>query len=329
MKKKMIMFLMVLVTLFSFPTQIGLVQAEKRLNVSIQPPALLVCVNQKVIITITDIDNNRVENATIFINSEEVDGGNGIVTKWIHPTEGEVAAGIKVRVEKEGFTPVEGTIKVFKKKCEDYDSIIEAGALILQLIALAKTGGGKVFFDPSNTSILSWTGSIRLPSGEIVSETAISIEGEIYAKAIGPEQTYISANFTQLKVIFEPSHWDGRYTGITTAVLDTTYPSEGFMNTTSGEMRMSFRTLMINDILTTPAIELGWFIGYFNETTGLLTMHGSSGLIYWPTGVGGIWLPVDKLGLLAPYIGTASMILVATVATAIYVKRVKRRKEKQ
>jgi hypothetical protein len=46
-------------------------------------------------------------------------------------------------------------------------------------------------------------------------------------------------------------------------------------------------------------------------------------------GVGGIVVPVDKFGLLAPYIGLASTILVATAATAIYVKRVKHRKEKQ
>jgi hypothetical protein len=49
--------------------------------------------------------------------------------------------------------------------------------------------------------------------------------------------------------------------------------------------------------------------------------------------VGGIAVPidisVDKFGLLAPYIGLASTILVATVATAVYVKRVKHRKEKQ
>lgn len=44
--------------------------------------------------------------------------------------------------------------------------------------------------------------------------------------------------------------------------------------------------------------------------------------------VGGIAVPVDKLGLLAPYIGLASTILVATGVTAIYAKRVKRRKEK-
>jgi hypothetical protein len=49
----------------------------------------------------------------------------------------------------------------------------------------------------------------------------------------------------------------------------------------------------------------------------------------WVGGVGGIVIPVDKFGLLAPYIGLASTVIVAAVATAIYVKRVKRRKEKQ
>lgn len=43
---------------------------------------------------------------------------------------------------------------------------------------------------------------------------------------------------------------------------------------------------------------------------------------------GGLYAPVDKIGLLAPYIGVTSTIVVATVATAIYAKRVKRRKEK-
>lgn len=46
-------------------------------------------------------------------------------------------------------------------------------------------------------------------------------------------------------------------------------------------------------------------------------------------GVGGLQLPVDKFGLLAPYIGVASAIVIGTVATAICVKRVKRRKQKQ
>jgi hypothetical protein len=45
--------------------------------------------------------------------------------------------------------------------------------------------------------------------------------------------------------------------------------------------------------------------------------------------VGGIVVPVDKFGLLAPYVGLASTTIIATVATALYVKRVKHRKEKQ
>jgi GH25 family lysozyme M1 (1,4-beta-N-acetylmuramidase) len=57
-----------------------------------------------------------------------------------------------------------------------------------------------------------------------------------------------------------------------------------------------------------------------------------NGLIDWDCrkiGVGGIVIPVDKLALLAPYIGLTSTIVVAAVATVIYVKRVKHRKEKQ
>ena len=63
------------------------------------------------------------------------------------------------------------------------------------------------------------------------------------------------------------------------------------------------------------------------QTDSRVTSDGGD---HWKTeAVGGVWVPVDKFGLLAPYIGLASTILVATAATAIYVKRVKRRKEKQ
>lgn len=48
-----------------------------------------------------------------------------------------------------------------------------------------------------------------------------------------------------------------------------------------------------------------------------------------PAPVGGIAIPVDKFGLLAPYIGLASTLVVATVATAIYVKRIKHEKKKK
>ena len=77
------------------------------------------------------------------------------------------------------------------------------------------------------------------------------------------------------------------------------------------------------------------FIGDYNNDglNDIAIMEGDVGplTVYYQTGppVGGILIPIDKLGLLAPYIGLASTIVVATAATAIYVKRVKRRKEKQ
>jgi len=42
-----------------------------------------------------------------------------------------------------------------------------------------------------------------------------------------------------------------------------------------------------------------------------------------PTPVGGIWIPVDKLGLLAPYIGLASTIILAIAVTVIFFKHKK------
>jgi len=56
--------------------------------------------------------------------------------------------------------------------------------------------------------------------------------------------------------------------------------------------------------------------------------------LHYPLTVGGVGgisfsVPVDKLGLLAPYIGLASTAMIGAVATAVYVKRIKRRKEKQ
>lgn len=46
-------------------------------------------------------------------------------------------------------------------------------------------------------------------------------------------------------------------------------------------------------------------------------------------GVGGYVIPVDKIGLLAPYIGLASTTIIAITATIVYVKRFKHKKQKQ
>jgi len=60
---------------------------------------------------------------------------------------------------------------------------------------------------------------------------------------------------------------------------------------------------------------------FWNTTSKLITVNSSSP-------VGGIWIPVDKLSLLAPHICLVSTIVFATLATVIYFRRVKRRREK-
>jgi len=71
--------------------------------------------------------------------------------------------------------------------------------------------------------------------------------------------------------------------------------------------------------------------GVRRTTTSAISVDGTSfSVSVTPfVEVGGFVVPVDKFGLLAPYFGLASTILVATVATSIYVKHIKRRKEKQ
>jgi len=73
--------------------------------------------------------------------------------------------------------------------------------------------------------------------------------------------------------------------------------------------------------LLNQAYENGWTMAQeiINQLASILSSS---------SGVGGIVVPVDKFGLLAPYIGLASTITIGAVATAIYVKRVKRRREK-
>jgi hypothetical protein len=58
-------------------------------------------------------------------------------------------------------------------------------------------------------------------------------------------------------------------------------------------------------------------------------MQFENGYLKFVPAVGGIILSVNKLALLTPYIGLASIVSVTAVAVTVYVKRVKCRKEKQ
>jgi len=100
----------------------------------------------------------------------------------------------------------------------------------------------------------------------------------------------------------------------------------------------------LRSVSWTPGVSLGVegsgpnFLWYFWDTDGDTALETyirfyardpGEVTFFYGSAVGGVWVPVDKFGLLAPYIGFASTIIVATVATSIYAKRVKRREEKQ
>lgn len=57
------------------------------------------------------------------------------------------------------------------------------------------------------------------------------------------------------------------------------------------------------------------------------TAYGGFGIQMKLGAVGGIWLPIDKLGLMIPYVGLSSAMLGITVASAIYARRIKRRQK--
>jgi len=96
--------------------------------------------------------------------------------------------------------------------------------------------------------------------------------------------------------------------------------------------------LVISDTLDASGGYSGEFVfpsDLLNTEMHFLTAQDSTGEFAYSItcpdvpGVGGINIPVDRVGLLAPYIGLASTTIIAAVATAVYVKRVKHRKEKQ
>lgn len=93
----------------------------------------------------------------------------------------------------------------------------------------------------------------------------------------------------------------------------STYEEISFVDTTA---EMPFR----QEMSITP-ITLSW-------TPETLTFEEETIVSIRPVPDGGIAVPVDKLSLLAPYIGLTSTIVVATAATAICIKRVKHGKEK-
>jgi hypothetical protein len=103
--------------------------------------------------------------------------------------------------------------------------------------------------------------------------------------------------------------------------------STGWINVTFPMVNNSEIKVKINNEWLKPppfpiitANETHYFIYFeFNLSTHNITIQ------FGPTSVGGIWVPVDKLELLVPWVGLGSTVILAIVATAIHVKFRKKR----
>jgi hypothetical protein len=71
-----------------------------------------------------------------------------------------------------------------------------------------------------------------------------------------------------------------------------------------------------------------WFISVGPDAGKFISGGGTLAFVS-SAPVGGEIVPVDRLALLAPFIGLASLIVAAATITAVYVRRAKHREEKQ
>jgi len=191
---------------------------------------------------------------------------------------------------------------------------------------------GTVTFNLSQENMISHLLVLTIPErlgGGKGSLDFISGYGEIFFNYSAIDPYFIIFNITQWVMKYSGFLILGRSTGQNIAVTDPT--SYGSLNFTSGEMTVFETGIYTNDIYKSynPIDYSILYSGFANFTSNIIYLDGVGAVEFPEQPVGGIVVAIDKFGLLAPYIGLSSTILVATVATAIYIKGVKHRKEKQ
>jgi len=192
---------------------------------------------------------------------------------------------------------------------------------------------GTVTFELAQTDMISHSLSFMLPDsfgGGTVSLDFTHGYGEIFFNYT-TRPDIVLFNITEWIMTYTEFYIPGLgWTGPNTAI--TSPESYGFLNVTSGKMSMYEPGVYLNNFFSQQN-PIKYFILY-NGTVDFIsnTIHlDGEGAVYFPpqAPVGGIIVSVDKFVLLTPYIGLTSTTIIATVATAVYVKRVKHRKEKQ
>ena len=183
--------------------------------------------------------------------------------------------------------------------------------------------GEEINLDVPFDDIISFEDQITLPTGETVTPditSSISLSVVVNSTAY---ENFFTFTVSRFQTTLSSFLFQGIPTGSNNIELDPDKESFGFLNTSTGDFSWYLFGVMSNTLFERDFST--YFEGEYSKDAGIVGVHGRGA---FPPPVGGVWIPVDKLGLLAPYIGVTSTILVATAATAIYVKRVKRRETK-
>ncbi|MEM2971657.1 MAG: hypothetical protein QW270_04460 [Candidatus Bathyarchaeia archaeon] len=227
---------------------------------------------------------------------------------------------------------IEGII-VFNEISDSFNPLSVSCTSILSLIC-------SVFCDPDPVVVnLAW---VFYPDNSIVAEASFNITymgnrvGEVTQTGIFSEladnywkwQTSLNGWYNGPTNLISSPGYNCLYRQPTAGMIEGTYNQEIYCsNGTKIETSVrrcysydSERTLPSDEHMIYTVLD----VKYVNHVVTF-----KSRAIYEGAKVGGITIAVDRFGLLAPYIGLASTTLIAAAATTIYVKRFKRKKQKQ
>ena len=160
----------------------------------------------------------------------------------------------------------------------------------------ASNWGNKLYNDKNTNMTLFFYGAVQLPNGSIVREVT--------------------------------SYWCDMGNEDIECLLkgyDQISDQEMVNVSSSGDLGLGSTTVNTDTVIDNSQYAYYLEVGIPGEQNGHGLYHFQHVIIEYEyqtggAGVGGFWIPVDKLSLLAPYIGLASTIILAVSVSAAYVK---------
>ena len=305
---------------------IGQADPGKKMRVGFSPyPWVVACNPCRIVVYVQDPDTGAgIEGAVVSIPGYPVKttGPAGTATFVVHF---HVVGPVAVTATKSGYDPASAELDV-KEKTKKLETILKKAGRMRDAAKELRTAP-LLWGD-----VLLFEDSITLPpelGGYTVHPELLNMYGAIHF------EEYIDSNVTSYSIrylVCEMTSFDVTIDGVTqpTGTNFVRVKSFGDLNLTSLELYGTMQGTLTNQLFQEQQkiLKFSMYTYAYADLEADTYLVDSGGIYNIVRAVGGVWVPVDKFGLLAPYVGVASTIVVATAATAIYVKRIKRRETK-